>query len=121
MDEHSPCASLIQMHALRAWVDAKFDGLDREIQLRDKAVDVARTALDHRLEGMNEMREQMAASEAKNITRAEWSIAHAAIELKMTDFTKSSDDRFQALSRLVYMGVGAALILNMVFMYFLKR
>jgi hypothetical protein len=64
-----------------------------------KVLEDTKEAMNNRLEGMNQLREE----NAKFITRAEYTSSH-----------KSLDDRVDTLARLVYIGLGIVLLAGLV-------
>lgn len=80
---------------LREYVDTRLDALD--------------TAVDHRFKAVNEMRAMVNDSVAKFMPRSEFETAHKAVL-----------DKIEALQKLVWVGLGVLLTVEVVFSY-LKR
>jgi len=99
-----------QIEHLRELIVQRFDSMDRETQLRAEALDVARRDMNRRLDQMNEFREQLARQEMTYLRKDEYDSAHSSME-----------KRISSLERLVYVGVGAALIINALLVYFLRH
>jgi hypothetical protein len=120
-------SAYIDLHArqqvihLRALIFQRFKGMDRETRLRDKALQVAHMDMDRRLEGMNQFREELTRNTLQYINKDEYSANHQALELRIEQINTSNEQRLRALERLVYIGVGAAIIINGVAMYFLRK
>src|SRR5579863_4897211 len=95
---------------LRALIFQRFKGMDRETRLRDKALQVAHMDMDRRLEGMNQFREELTRNTLQYINKDEYSANHQALELRIEQINTSNEQRLRALERLVYIGVGAAII-----------
>ena len=67
--------------------------------VESKTRDDIKTEMNRRLEGMNEFRAEMAATDAKYISRGEYQAAHNAL-----------GEALSTLSRLVYIGLGIVLL-----------
>ena len=65
----------------------------------DKAVGKAEMAVEKRLEGMNEFRQQMADQQKTYITRNEYDLNHKALEIKMEVFDKTISDKMEAVNK----------------------
>jgi hypothetical protein len=94
----------------RELVFARFKAIDRETRLREKAIEVARAEMNRRLDQMNEFREQLKDQERTYVTKVEFSPSYQQVE-----------KRIASLERLVYIGFGAALIVNALLVYFMTK
>jgi hypothetical protein len=110
MSEEFAGASTAALASLRELIEQRFDSLDRESVLRQEALTMATTTLNQRLDGMNEFREQLRQQEITYLRKAEFQPAHDGLS-----------DRISSLERLMYIGAGAAMIVNAVFLYFMKH
>jgi hypothetical protein len=94
----------------------------REAQgLRDQALQEAKRDMDRRLEGMNEFRAEIERVQATFLRRDEYTISHTGLEKRLNDSEDASDKRMRALERLVWIGVGIALVINLMAGYLWKR
>jgi hypothetical protein len=105
---------------LRQLTFQRFKGIDREATLRDKALTVAHADMNRRLEGMNQFREELTRNTSLYITKEEYSTNHAALEARLDQVNLVIEQRLRALERLVYIGIGMAIIINGLAM-FLKK
>lgn len=82
-----------------------------------RSLDNALTSMDKRLEGMNEFRASLSDMSSKAISRDEYMTAHAALDEKY-------DGRVRALEKMIYIGVGGAMLAGVVvniILYFLTK
>lgn len=106
----------------------------------EHSLTLAREDLGNRLEGMNEFREEMRLSDAKYVTRAEADASRNALEARNSgelngleqrlrtnetnlqelrgkaltgEYAEAANRRFQGLDKLVWMGAGAAGVLQL--------
>lgn len=107
--------------ALRELILTRFDSLDRETHLRATTVEQARIDMNRRLDGMNEFRQQLAATESTYLKRSEWDVSHTALEERLQQSGAATEMRLRSIERLVYIGVGAVLVINIAASYFLKH
>jgi hypothetical protein len=117
-----------QMAGTRELVAAELRGQKELTGVHQEAVLSAKHDVNARLLEMNNLRDQITTERADFVTRNEWSTNHGALLEKLDAFVKASDERFRAIERLVYMGVGAAIIINAVvgivvtfIVYFMKK
>ena len=85
-------------------------------------------AMEKRLEGMNEFRQQINDSQVRFVTRPEWETAHRDLGTRLTTFeatvskkledsalllaSKVSQDKLDAVYKIMWMGVGMVAILS---------
>jgi glucose-6-phosphate isomerase len=109
-----------ELASLREVLTVRFNALDRENLLRAEAVKTANTEMNRRLEGMNEFRSELQRNALTYLTRSEYNFHHADLEKRLEDFADTSDKRFRSIERLVYVGMGAAFVINTAIIYFLR-
>jgi hypothetical protein len=109
-----------ELASLREVLTVRFNALDRENILRSEAVKTAYLEMNRRLEGMNEFRAELQRNSMTYLNRAEFSVQHTELEKRLEMFAETSDKRFRSIERLVYVGVGAAFIINTAIIYFLR-
>jgi hypothetical protein len=120
-DDRSGPVTRAELLALKELITLRFDALDREERLRNDSLELARSEMNRRLEGMNEFRAQMNRAEQTYLTRGEWTLANQAVEVKLTAATNSAEGRFRSLEKLVYIGVGLAIAISTIASFLLRK
>jgi hypothetical protein len=94
---------------------------DRYQQKRlDEIRNLEKSAINFRLEGMNEFRKQIQDTQDRYLPKAEYVRAHEAVEQNLITLRESTETRFRALERLVWMAGGAVTVI-MVILNFIKK
>jgi hypothetical protein len=101
-------ATASDVAALHEMMVERFNCLDRELALREKYTDTLRELMNSRLVEMNNLRDENKEMQKTFLSRAEYSIANQRLV-----------DRSDDLSRLVYIGLGVVLAVNILFNAFL--
>ena len=104
----------VQLHALdrslamlEVKTHEKWEALDRQQLLRERALQIAEAGMNRRLEGMNEFRKALEDSEKKYITRTEWDAGHSKLTDTVRDLDRAVDRRLRTLERTIWMATGA--------------
>ena len=96
--------------SLKEYFDVKFADLEKQLALRDdltaKALTKAEESLNVRLEGMNEFRSQLTQQARTFVSQSEFKLHIEKVETKI-----------EWLTRLVYIGVGILLVIQIVWRY----
>lgn len=106
--------------SLKEYIDTQLQALERvremgiageDIRYRaiEKATTLASNAMDKRLEGMNEFRNQLKDQAALFLTRVEYEAKYQQLY-----------EKIESLQRIVYMGVGLALGIEFILKFFVK-
>jgi len=95
---------------LKEMAQVKWDSHFREHSIEREAVQLAHADMDRRLNEMNRLKEQMAASDAKYIPRPEYDANHKTLEV-----------RVDSLAKLVYIGLGGVMVISGFFSWFFSK
>ncbi len=99
--------------ALRDYMDARLDAMDKAIALQFRSNEIAiakaESAVDYRLAGLNEFRQSLADQSKAFVTRNE-----------LEALRDAHDAQIRALSRQVYLLVGAIAAVQFLFQYLVK-
>ncbi len=99
--------------SLRQYMDSRLEAMDKAITLQFRsneiAISKAESAVDYRLANLNEFRQSLADQTKNFVTRAEFDSLREAHESQM-----------RALSRQVYLLVGAITAIQFLFQYLVK-
>lgn len=98
---------------LKEYFDLKVKSLEEKVELHFKlnkiALDKAEQTTNLRLEGMNEFRSAMKDQSNTYLTKSDYAANH-----------KNLEDKNHALEKIVFMGLGALAVIELLFKFFIK-
>ena len=110
----------LRMHVDRIFTDYRTDhqkahadahaAHQKEHDLLDRAQSQFKEVVFARMEGINHIREEQARAESKYPSRSEWALAHEALKTEIAN-----------LARLVYIGAGILIAVQLIVEWFLRK
>ena len=115
---------LARLVRLETKVCLKFEEMEKATVLAREQIEMQRTIakndLDVRLEGMNQFRQQINRMEGSLVTKDSLTNELKSVREYTNGETRTLGARIDSLSKLVYMGLGIVIALQLVFKFFIK-
>lgn len=114
----------VKLARLETKVDLKFEEMEKAIVLAREQIEMqralAKNDLDIRLEGMNQFRQQINRMEGSLVTKDQLANELKSVREYANGEVRTLGARIDSLSKLVYMGLGIVIALQVVFKFFIK-